>query len=69
MPNELTGVGNNIPVRMIYTDTKEEVKFKSITAAHRFTNVNAGSLRLGLNPLSKKRFKFQGRTVVFRIQK
>jgi hypothetical protein len=29
MPNEIKGLENSIPIRMVYTDTMEEVLFKS----------------------------------------
>ncbi len=68
---ELTprGMDNNIKVRMIYIDTKEETEFKSIAAANRKTNINAQTIRESLNPLLKKRFIYNARVVVFRIKK
>lgn len=68
---ELTprGMDNNIKVRMIYIDTKEEVEFKSIAAANRKTNINAQTIRESLNPILKKRFTYNARVVVFRIKK
>jgi hypothetical protein len=68
---ELTprGMDNNIKVRMIYIDTKEETEFKSIAAANRKTNINAQTIRESLNPLLKKRFTYNARVVVFRIKK
>lgn len=65
----MTGIDNNIEVRLIYLDTKEEVEFRSIAAANRKTNINAQAIREALNPLQKKRFTYQNRLVVFRIKK
>lgn len=66
---EIKGLENAFSVRMIYTDTKEEVVFKSLAAANRKTNINAKSIRDALNPIAKKRFEFNGRIVVFRVKK
>lgn len=63
------GLDNNIQIKMVYVDTKEEEVFKSIAAANRKTNINAKSIRDALNPIAKKRFEFNGRIVVFRIKK
>jgi hypothetical protein len=63
------GLDNNIKIKMVYVDTKEEEVFKSIAAANRKTNINAKSIRDALNPIAKKRFEFNGRIVVFRIKK
>ena len=63
------GFDNNIKIRMIYTDDKTEVCFNSIALASRKTGVNPKSIRDGLNPMSKKRFTYEERTVVFRIKK
>ena len=41
MSQEIRGLENNIRVRMIYLDTKEEVLFNSIAQANRKTNINA----------------------------
>ena len=71
MSLELTpkGLDNFIKVKMVYTDTKEEIEFKSIAAANRKTNINAKSIRDALNPIAKKRFEYNGRIVVFRVKK
>jgi DNA-binding IscR family transcriptional regulator len=66
---EPRGFENSIKVRMIYLDTKEQETFISIAAANRKTNINAKTIRDALNPLAKKRFEFNGRTIVFRVQK
>jgi hypothetical protein len=54
---------------MIYLDTKQETTFISIAAANRKTNINTKSIRDALNPINKRRFEFNGRTIVFRVQK
>ena len=66
---EPNGFENNIQIRMIFTDDKTEIWFQSIAAATRKTGINAKSIRDGLNPLAKKKFNYDNRTVVFRIKK
>jgi len=66
---EPNGFENNIQIRMIFTDDKTEIWFQSIAAATRKTGINAKSIRDGLNPLAKKKFSYDNRTVVFRIKK
>ena len=66
---EPNGFENNIQIRMIFTDDKTEIWFQSIAAATRKTGINAKSIRDGLNPLAKKKFIYDNRTVVFRIKK
>lgn len=69
MSQEIRGLENNIRVRMIYLDTKEEVEFKSIALANRKTSINAQTIRESLNPILKRRFTYNARVVVFRIKK
>ena len=69
MSQEIRGLENNIRVRMIYLDTKEEVAFNSIAQANRKTNINAQTIRESLNPILKRRFTHNARVVVFRIKK
>jgi hypothetical protein len=69
MSQEIRGLENNIQVRMIYLDTKEEVAFNSIAQANRKTNINAQTIRESLNPILKRRFTYNARVVVFRIKK
>lgn len=66
---EPNGFENNIQIRMIFTDDKTEMWFQSIAAATRKTGINAKTIRDSLNPISKKRFTYQDRVVVFRIKK
>jgi hypothetical protein len=66
---EPRGFENSIKIRMIYLDTKQETTFISIAAANRKTNINTKSIRDALNPINKRRFEFNGRTIVFRVQK
>jgi hypothetical protein len=62
---------NNIPVRMVFIDNKEEIHFKSIAAASRKSKVTAQSIRESLNPIARKKFKVihldKERVVAFRI--
>jgi hypothetical protein len=69
MPNEIKGLENSIPIRMVYTDTMEEVLFKSAAAASRKTKVSAQVIRESLNPVARKKFIVDNRRVVFRISK
>ena len=69
MPNEIKGLENSIPVKMVYTDTREEVLFKSAAAASRKTKVSAQVIRESLNPMARKKFIVDNRRVVFRISK
>ena len=69
MPNEIKGLENSIPIRMVYTDTKKEVLFKSAAAASRKTKVSAQVIRESLNPMARKKFIVDNRRVVFRIAK
>ena len=54
---------------MVYTDTREEVIFKSAALASRKTKISAQVIRESLNPLARKRFIVENRRVVFRIAK
>jgi hypothetical protein len=62
---------NNIPVRMVFIDTKEEIHFKSIASASRKAKVAPQVIRESLNPIARKKFKIQHlekeRVVAFRI--
>jgi len=69
MPNEIKGLENSIPIRMVYTDTMEEVLFKSAAAASRKTKVSAQVIRESLSPVARKKFIVDNRRVVFRIYK
>ena len=69
MPNEIKGLENAMPIRMVYTDTKEEVIFKSAALASRKTKIAAQVIRESLNPVARKRFIVDNRKVVFRISK
>ena len=71
MSHEIKGMENNIPVRMVFIDNKEEIHFKSIAAASRKSKVTAQSIRESLNPIARKKFKIQHlekeRVVAFRV--
>jgi hypothetical protein len=54
---------------MVYTDTMEEVLFKSAAAASRKTKIASQVIRESLNPVARKRFIVDNRRVVFRIAK
>jgi hypothetical protein len=69
MSNEVKGLENSRPIKMIDIETKEATVFKSIAYAKRVTGLTEYALRAGLNPLQKKRFEVNGRTVCFRVIK
>jgi hypothetical protein len=73
MAKELKGLENNIPVRMVYIDTREEVYFDSVSKAARKYKINPQAIRDGLNPLARKKFLIndgtKDRVVAFRIRK
>jgi hypothetical protein len=48
MPQEIKGLENSIPIRMVYTDTMEEVLFKSAAAASRKTKIASQVIRESL---------------------
>ena len=54
---------------MIDIETKKATVYKSIAYAVRVTGINIYAIRGGLNPMQKKRFEVNGRTVCFRIVK
>jgi NADH dehydrogenase FAD-containing subunit len=66
---EIAGLENNVPVRMIYIDDKSEVLFKSMAHAARSTSITQDSIKKSLSPMLKRRFKHNGRDVIFRISK
>ena len=65
----IEGVENAQKIRMIYLDDKTEQIFKSIAYATRITGVHESSIRIGLNPLKQRKFDYNGRKIVFRINK
>ena len=67
MSNEVKGLENSRPIKMIDIETKETTVFRSI--AKRITGLTEYGIRAGLNPLQKKRFEVNGRTVCFRVIK
>jgi hypothetical protein len=73
MAKEIKGLENNIPIRMVYIDTREEVYFDSISKVARKYKINAQAIRDGLNPLARKKFLIndgtKDRVVAFRIRK
>ena len=69
MPNEIKGLENVMPIRMVYIDTMEEVIFKSAALASRKTKVSAQVIRESLSPVARKKFIVNNRKVVFRIAK
>lgn len=69
MSNEVRGLENSRPIKMIDIETKEATIFRSIAYAVRNTGVNEYALRNSLSPLAKKRFEVNGRLVCFRVVK
>lgn len=69
MSGEVKGLENSREIRMIDIETKEVKVFRSIAYAVRSTGLTEYAVRNGLNPLQKKRFEVNGRTVVFRVNK
>jgi hypothetical protein len=65
----IEGIENAQKVRMIYIDDKTEQVFKSIAYATRITGVHESSIRIGLNPLKQRKFEYNNRIIVFRINK
>jgi len=66
---EVKGFENARAIKMIDIETKESTEFRSIAYAVRVTGVPEYSIRMGLNPLQKKRFEVNGRKVCFRVLK
>jgi hypothetical protein len=69
MSSEIRGLENSRPIKMIDIETKETTVFRSIAYAKRITGLTEYGIRGGLNPMQKKRFEVNGRTVCFRIVK
>ena len=69
MSQEIKGLENSMPIRMVYIDTMEEVVFKSAALASRKTKVSAQVIRESLSPVARKKFIVNNRKVVFRIAK
>lgn len=71
MSQEIRGMENNIPIRMVFIDTKEELHFKSIAAASRKAKVPPQVIRESLNPIARRKFKVihneKERVVAFRV--
>jgi hypothetical protein len=67
--SEVKGLMNSRAIKMIDIETKKATVYKSIAYAVRVTGINIYAIRGGLNPMQKKRFEVNGRTVCFRIVK
>ena len=65
----IEGIQNAQKIKLIYLDDKTEQVFKSIAYATRITGVHESSIRIGLNPLKQRKFEYNGRIIVFRINK
>jgi hypothetical protein len=65
----MTGIDNNIEVRLIYLDTKEEIQFRSIAKAIRFLSTDYKTIMAYMNPINKKRYKHNERLCVVRLKK
>jgi hypothetical protein len=66
---QMTGIDNNIEVRLIYLDTKEEIEFRSIAKAIRFLGTDYKTIMAYMNPINKKRYKHNERLCVVRLKK
>ena len=66
---QMTGIDNNIEVRLIYLDTKEEIWFRSIAKAIRFLGTDYKTIMIYMNPINKKRYKHNDRLCVVRLKK
>ena len=66
---QMTGIDNNIEVRLIYLDTKEEVEFRSIAKAIRVLGTDYKTIMNYMNPINKKRYKHNDRLCVVRLKK
>jgi hypothetical protein len=66
---QMTGIDNNIEVRLIYLDTKEEVEFRSIAKAIRVLGTDYKTIMTYMNPINKKRYKHNDRLCVVRLKK
>ena len=65
----MTGIDNNIEVRLTYLDTKEEIWFRSIAKAIRFLGTDYKTIMIYMNPINKKRYKHNDRLCVVRLKK
>ena len=65
----LKGTENNIEIKMIFTDTKEEKIYPSIASVTRILGVTYKTINTAINPVNKKSFMLDGRKVVLRIKK
>jgi hypothetical protein len=65
----MTGIDNNIEVRLIYIDTKEEIEFRSIAKAIRVLGTDYKAIMTAMNPINKKRYKHNDRLCVVRLKK
>lgn len=65
----MTGIDNNIEVRLIYIDTKEEITFRSIAKAIRVLGTDYKAIMTAMNPINKKRYKHNDRLCVVRLKK
>ena len=66
---QMTGIDNNIEVRLIYLDTKEEILFRSIAKAIRVLGTDYKTIMTAMNPINKKRYKHNDRLCVVRLKK
>jgi hypothetical protein len=65
----MTGIDNNIEVKLIFLDTKEEIWFRSIAKAIRFLGTDYKTIMTYMNPINKKRYKHNDRLCVVRLKK
>ena len=67
--DNMTGIDNNIEIRLIFLDTKEEIHFRSIAKATRFLGTDYKTIMTAMNPINKKRYKHNERLCVVRLKK
>ena len=65
----MTGIDNNIEVKLIFIDTKEEIWFRSIAKAIRFLGTDYKTITNAMNPINKKRYTHKERLCVVRLKK
>lgn len=65
----MTGINNNIEIRLIFLDNKEEIHFRSIAKAIRTIGTDYKTIMKYINPINKKRYIYQNRECVVRLKK
>lgn len=65
----MNGINNNIEIRLIFLDNKEEIHFRSIAKAIRTIGTDYKTIMKYINPINKKRYVYQNRECVVRLKK